>query len=52
MLNEMPVPRLNKEQEKDLGDKVRQAYDNFTTALNLENQAIEMVEKEIESWQK
>lgn len=52
MLHSYPIPRLEKLNEKEIGDLVRSAYSNLTLALKLEQKAIDLVEKEIESWQK
>ncbi|MCM8568887.1 restriction endonuclease subunit S [Gramella jeungdoensis] len=52
MLHGYPIPRIGKHEEEIIGAKVRQAYTNFTRALSLESKSINMMENEIESWQK
>ena len=51
MLNEMPVPRLGDKLEKEIGQKVKTAYEKLTQANEKENKAISILENEISSWQ-
>lgn len=52
ILEEFPIPRLDKEVEENINKNVDLAYTNLSNAILKENQAIDLVEKEIESWQK
>ncbi|KAA6343523.1 hypothetical protein EZS27_008812 [termite gut metagenome] len=51
MINEYPIPRFEKEFEEEIDASVKNAYEKHTTAIDKEYQAIQLIEKEIESWQ-
>ena len=51
LLKNIPVPILESSQMEQIDIKVKDAHTFFYRALCFENQAIELVEKEIESWQ-
>ncbi len=51
LLNEYPIPRFEKEFEKMIDDSVKNAYEQYTAAIEKENEAIHLIEKEIDSWQ-
>ena len=50
MLNEMPVPRFDRDDEEALGLKVKTAYEKMTEANALETTAIARVEAVVGSW--
>ena len=52
LLERIPIPRLAKDVEAEVGLKVRQAYEKLTAAIDRESKAIILIEQEIESWQK
>lgn len=52
LINELPIPRLNDEIEATIDSKVKISYEKLTLANQKEKEAISLVEKEIESWQK
>lgn len=52
LLYEMPVPVLNKEIMDEIDSDVKTAHTKRYEALKMENQAFEIIEREIESWQK
>lgn len=47
----MPVPVLRKSQMNEINQIVSAAQAKMAKAAKLENEAIDMVEREIESWQ-
>ncbi|MBC8645346.1 hypothetical protein H9W95_18915 [Flavobacterium lindanitolerans] len=51
LINELPVPRFSNEEEENIDVLVKTAYDNLTLANSKENQAIALIEKEIDLWQ-
>lgn len=52
ILNELPIPRFEPAQELEIDLMVKDAHDKLTLANKKETEAIELIEKEIESWQK
>lgn len=52
LLKDIPVPILTKDEMSKIDIEVKQAQTMMYEALCKENQAIDLVEKEIESWQK
>lgn len=52
LLKNIPVPILQESQMKSIDLKVKSSQTMMYKALCIENQAIDLVEKEIESWQK
>ncbi len=52
LLKELPVPLLSDNQMKKIDNDVKKAHTLLYEAYCKENRAIELVEKEIESWQK
>jgi type I restriction enzyme S subunit len=52
LLKELPVPVLEDSQMNKIDEDVKKAHNMMFQALCKENMAIDMVEKEIESWQK
>lgn len=50
-LNSYPIPRFDNGLEELIDQKVKEAYDKLTLAIEKENQAIQLVENEIEQWQ-
>ena len=50
-LNEYPIPRFDNGVEQIIDEKVKDAYNKLTISIDLENQAIQLVEKEIEQGQ-
>ncbi len=50
-LNDYPIPRFDKEIEQIIDQKVKLAYIKLTASIDKENQAIQLVEKEIDQWQ-
>lgn len=50
-LNEYPIPRFDNGIEQIIDEKVKNAYNKLTMSIDMENQAIQLVEKEIEQWQ-
>jgi type I restriction enzyme S subunit len=52
LLKDIPVPILLSEQMNEIDDMVKKAHSMLYDALIKETSAIELVEKEIESWQK
>ncbi|GMQ28063.1 methylation-associated defense system restriction endonuclease subunit S MAD5 [Algoriphagus confluentis] len=52
LLKNIPVPIIEKEEMLKIDEQVKKAYTMLFEALNAENKAIELVEREIESWQK
>lgn len=51
LINELPIPRLDNYQELEIDEKVKRAYEKLTLSNEKEDQAIELIEKEMESWQ-
>jgi len=51
LLRKIPVPILEQESMLQIDEQVKKAHSMLSDALNLETQAIDLVEKEIESWQ-
>ncbi|SHN23357.1 type I restriction enzyme, S subunit [Cyclobacterium lianum] len=51
LLKNIPVPILDKESMIEIDEQVKKAHTMLFDALNFENQAIDLIEKEIESWQ-
>jgi len=51
LINELPIPRFSNEEEGNIDVLVKTAYDNLTLANLKENQAIALIEKEIDLWQ-
>lgn len=52
LLKSIPVPIIEKEEMLKIDEQVKKAHTMLFEALNAENKAIEIVENEIESWQK
>lgn len=52
LLKKIPVPIIEKEEMLKIDEQVKKAHTMLFEALNAENKAIELVENEIESWQK
>lgn len=52
LLKNIPVPIIDKEEMLKIDEQVKKAHTMLFEALNAENKAIGLVEKEIESWQK
>lgn len=52
LLKDIPVPILSSDQMTEIDTLVKKAQTMLFQALNKENEAIDLVEKEIESWQK
>jgi type I restriction enzyme S subunit len=52
LLKKIPVPIIDKGEMLKIDHQVKKAHTMLYEALNAENKAIELVEKEIESWQK
>lgn len=52
LLKNIPIPIIDKEEMLKIDDQVKKAHTMLFEALNVENKAIELVENEIESWQK
>ncbi len=50
-LNSYPIPRFDNGLEELIDQKVKEAYDKLTLAIEKEKQAIQLVENEIEQWQ-
>lgn len=51
LLVDYPIPRLTSSLELEIDSKVKEAYECSTQSIKLENEAINLIEKEIESWQ-
>lgn len=51
LLKEIPVPILSEDKMKEIDSQVKKAHSMIYDALSTENQAINLIEKEIESWQ-
>jgi type I restriction enzyme, S subunit len=51
MINDYPIPRFGEDFENQIDSQVKKAYEMYTKSISKENQAISLVEKEIESWQ-
>lgn len=52
LLEKVPVPLIEKELMIEIDTKVKLAHSMFYEAYNFEMKAIEIIEKEIETWQK
>ncbi|NML38181.1 restriction endonuclease subunit S [Chitinophaga sp. G-6-1-13] len=52
LLKNIPVPIIDEEEMLKIDRQVKKAHTMLYEALNAENKAIELVENEIESWQK
>lgn len=52
LLKNLPIPRFEINQELEIDQMVKQAYDKLTLANLKESDAVLLVENEIESWQK
>lgn len=52
LLKNIPVPIIEKAEMLKIDEQVKKAHTMLFEALNAENKAIELIEKEIESWQK
>lgn len=52
LLKNIPVPIIENEEMLKIDEQVKKAHTMLFEALNAENKAIELVENEIESWQK
>jgi type I restriction enzyme S subunit len=50
-LNDYPIPRFDNGIEQIIDEKVKTAYEKFSASIDTENQAIQLVENEIEQWQ-
>lgn len=51
MMNKMPIPRFNVDDENYIGNNAKSAFDKRTEALKKENAAINLIEEEIAPWQ-
>lgn len=51
LLKNIPVPILSKEKMLEIDNNVKKAHTDLFLALNKENQAINLIEKEIDAWQ-
>lgn len=51
LLAKIPIPILSKEEMNDIDCDVKKAYTKYYLAELKENQAIDLIEKEIDSWQ-
>jgi len=51
MLKDIPIPNLNNEEEKKIVSNISKHIQKIEKALENENQAINLIENEIESWQ-
>lgn len=52
LINDLPIPRIKSSIEASIDLMVKQAYEKLTKGNEIEYQAIELIENEIESWQK
>lgn len=51
LLKNIPVPILSKEKMLEIDSNVKKAHNDLFLALNKENQAINLIENEIDAWQ-
>lgn len=51
LIKNYPIPRFQTEDENKIDKLVKKSYDNLTLALQKENQAIQLIENEISTWQ-
>jgi type I restriction enzyme S subunit len=52
LIGNIEIPILEKDIQKEIHDLIESYSDSLDEATSLENKAIELVENEIESWQK
>ena len=50
-IGEIKIPILQVQHVNKIGELIKQHLENINKAIILENQAIDLIEKEIESWQ-
>ena len=51
LLEQVPIPILSKEEMDNIDFTVKKAHTNYYLAAIKENQAIDLIEKEIDAWQ-
>lgn len=51
LLKEIPIPIVKKDEMLKIDEEIKVAYSNFNLARIKENQAIDLIEKEIDAWQ-